>query len=154
MCVSCTWKPPISAAPGAAGPPSWLSPPQTRVSSPPAPCAEPPGSSSSAHDAAEAAETQEGRDRQYFLFYVSAVYNTHEPEWKETSPQTDSTQTESKSLVCSNIYIFLVSVNKKKRGKCSTDTKQGRMLGQKKGLKSILNSWEGKINVSFHGFKL
>lgn len=56
VCVCCTWRPPVSAAPGAAGPPSLLSPPQTRVSSPPAPCAEPPGSSSSAHDAAEATE--------------------------------------------------------------------------------------------------
>lgn len=59
--VSGTWRPPVSAAPGAAGPPSLLSPPQTRVSSPPAPCAEPPGSSSSAHDAAEATDRQTDR---------------------------------------------------------------------------------------------
>lgn len=62
--VSRTWRPPVSAAPGAAGPPSLLSPPQTHVSSPPAPCAEPPGSSSSAHDVAEATETQDEGGRQ------------------------------------------------------------------------------------------
>lgn len=50
-----TWTPPSSAARGAAGSPSWLAPPRTRASSPPAPCAEPPGFSSSARDAAEAA---------------------------------------------------------------------------------------------------
>jgi len=55
----CTWRPPVSAAPGAVGPPSLLSPPQRHVSSPPTPCAEPPGSSSSVRDAAEAGIKQE-----------------------------------------------------------------------------------------------
>lgn len=54
--VNFTWRPRVSAVPGAAGSPSLPAPPQTHVSSPPAPCAEPPGSSSSAHDAAEAIE--------------------------------------------------------------------------------------------------
>lgn len=62
--VGGTWRPPVSAAPGAAGPPSLLSHPQTCVSSPPAPYAELPGSSSSAHDVAEATETPDGGGRQ------------------------------------------------------------------------------------------
>lgn len=56
-----TWRPPVSAAPGAAGPPSLLSPPRTHASSPPAPCAEPPGSSSSARDVAEATGKKQTR---------------------------------------------------------------------------------------------
>lgn len=69
--VSCTWRPPASAAPGAAGSPSLLSRPQTRVSSPPAPCAEPPGSSSSARDAAEATE-RERTEKEVSTLYRNA----------------------------------------------------------------------------------
>lgn len=57
MC--CTWWPPSAAVAGAAGSPSLPSLPRTRVSCLPTPCAEPPGSSSSAHDAAEAKDRTE-----------------------------------------------------------------------------------------------
>lgn len=55
---SVTWRHPVSVAPGADWPPSWPGHPQTGVSSPPAPCAGPPDSSSSAHDASTAAEEE------------------------------------------------------------------------------------------------
>ena len=55
-----TWRHPFSAAPSAAGPPSWPCPPLTGDASPPAPCAEPPGSSSSARDVAAAAWPGQG----------------------------------------------------------------------------------------------
>lgn len=59
-CYGLTWRRRVSAARGcAAGSPSSPSPPQTDVSFPPAPCAEPPGSFSFAHDAAAAAQRGE-----------------------------------------------------------------------------------------------
>lgn len=68
----CTWRPPASAAPGAAGSPSLPSPLQTHVSSPPAPCAEPPGSSSSVRDVVGAAEARAER-QESTLFSRSKV---------------------------------------------------------------------------------
>lgn len=85
--VSCTWRPPFSAAPGAAGTPSLPSPPRTHASSPPAPCAEPPGSSSFAHDAAEATQRQTGQRRTSLLCILKHCPACSQKKKTEHRPQ-------------------------------------------------------------------
>lgn len=150
-CDHCTWKPPISAAPGAAGPPSLPSPPQTRVSSPPAPCAEPPGSSSSARDAAEAAERHRKEETvsAFSSVFLQFTIPTNQSEKRQAFKQI-ALQLNQRASLCCNIFFFLVLVKRKttkQRAKCSahlTNTKQGRMLGQKKRLEVNIKFMRGE----------
>lgn len=130
-CDHCTWKPPISAAPGAAGPPSLPSPPQTRVSSPPAPCAEPPGSSSSARDAAEAAERHRKEEK---LSTFSSIFLQFRIPTNQSEKRQEIKESNQRASLCCNTFSFGVSKktkkkqNTKQRAKCSADftnTKQG-----------------------------
>ncbi len=77
LLTSCTWKSPVSAAPACVvGPPSRTSPPRADVSSPPAPYAEPPGSSSSVHDAAAAEQTKPHQQSELRLIYEEYTAET------------------------------------------------------------------------------